>query len=70
MQSVGAFNEAASVVADWSDPAAAAWLREQGITHVFVGARGGFLKPEGLGQNPGLELLYARDGAFVFGVRE
>jgi hypothetical protein len=65
---VSAFNEAATAVADWSDPAVADWLREEGVTHLFVGQRGGFLDPAALAQNPRLRLLYARGGAFVFAV--
>ncbi len=65
---VRAFNEPALAVEDWSDPAAAAWLAEQGVTHVFVGQRGGFFDPAELSRNPALELLYRREGTFVFGV--
>ncbi len=67
-QEVTLFNEQASQVEDWSAPAAARWLREQGITHLFVGVRGGFLDPAELGRNPALRLLFARDGVFVFEV--
>jgi hypothetical protein len=63
---VRAFNEAAAAIEDWSDPAAAAWLAEQGVTHVFVGARGGFFDPAELSRNPGLRLVYQRDGTFIF----
>ena len=63
---VRAFNEPAQAVEDWSDPAAAAWLAEQGVTHVFVGQRGGFFDPAELSRNPALERLYQRDGTFVF----
>jgi hypothetical protein len=63
---VRAFNEAATAIEDWSDPAAAGWLASQGVTHVFVGARGGFFDPAELSRNPQLTLLYQRDGTFVF----
>ena len=69
-QFVRTFNEAATAVADWSDPAQAAWLREQGVTHIFVGKRGGFLDPAALSRNPALEMLYGRDGVFVFALAE
>ncbi len=69
-EEVRAFNETAVAVADWSDPAQAEWLRQQGVTHVFVGARGGFFDPAALARNPELELLYAEDGVFVFAVRD
>lgn len=67
---VRAFNEAATAVTDWSDPAQAAWLHEQGITHIFVGKRGGFFDPAKLHSNERLEMLYGRDGVFIFAVRE
>lgn len=63
-----AFNEAATAVSDWSDPAAADFLAAQGVTYVFVGRRGGFFDPAALSRNPSLRPLYARDGTFVFAV--
>ena len=63
---VAAFNQAAQAIGDWSDPASAQWLAEQGVTHVFVGARGGFFEPAALANNPALDMLYAHDGVFVF----
>jgi hypothetical protein len=69
-QEVNAFNRAAQQTPDWSDPASAVWLRSQGISHLFVGARGGYFDPAELSRNPDLCTLYARDGAFVFGWRE
>jgi hypothetical protein len=65
---VRAFNEAAMAVEDWGDPAAADWLVEQGVTHVFVGRRGGFFDPAELSRNPRLSPFYAQDGTFVFTV--
>jgi hypothetical protein len=66
---VRAFNEAAETVEDWSDPTAAAWLAQQGVSHVFVGQRGGYFDPAELLRNPALEAIYRRDGTFVFAVR-
>lgn len=63
---VAAFNQAAEAVEDWSDPAAAEWLRDEGVTHVFVGRRGGLFDPAELLRNPALTLLYGYDGVFVF----
>jgi len=63
---VAAFNEAAQAVEDWSDPAAALWLADEGVTHIFVGARGGFFDPADLMDNPSLQAVYNRDGVFVF----
>jgi hypothetical protein len=67
-EEVRLFNEAAQDVEDWSLAETAVWLRKQGITHVFVGARGGFFDPAELARNPEMELLYAQDGVFVFAV--
>jgi hypothetical protein len=67
---VEAFNAEASAVEDWSAAGAAGWLKEQGVTHVFVGARGGFLDPSPLWRNPDLEPLYARDGVFILAVED
>lgn len=65
---VRAFNEAAMTVADWSKPAAAAWLAEQGVTHVFVGQRGGYFDPAELSRNPSLNQIFHHEGTFVFAV--
>jgi hypothetical protein len=65
---VNTFNLGASAVEDWSDPGAAGWLEQQGVSHVFVGARGGFLDPSALSRNPGLQEQYAKDGVFIFSV--
>jgi hypothetical protein len=68
-ENVAAFNQQAQAMSDWSAPMAAEWLRQQGVTHVFVGARPGFFDPADLANNPGLELLYAHDGAFIFALK-
>ncbi|PID87031.1 MAG: hypothetical protein CSB13_01345 [Chloroflexi bacterium] len=62
-------NQQASSIEDWSTAAAANWLRENGFTHLYVGARGGFLNPAQLNQNPAIDLLYARDGVFIFEIK-
>ncbi|MEZ4642975.1 MAG: hypothetical protein R3E31_09625 [Chloroflexota bacterium] len=66
LQEVNGFNEVATAVTDWSDSAQAAWLHAQGVTHIFVGVRGGFFDPAKLAQNPALQLLYSQNGAFIF----
>jgi hypothetical protein len=63
---IRAFNQAATEVTDWSDPEAVAWLREEGVSHVFIGARGGFFDPAALVRNPAARLLYAHEGVFIF----
>ena len=66
---VRAFNDGAAAIDDWGDPAAAAWLRAQGVTHVYAGQRGGPFDPAALSRNPGLSLLFQHEGTFVFAVR-
>ncbi|HOU42239.1 MAG TPA: hypothetical protein PK829_13315, partial [Promineifilum sp.] len=66
---VRAFNEAAAAITDWSDPAAAEWLRGQGVSHVYAGQRGGPFDPAKLSRNPGLALLYQNEGAFLYAVK-
>ena len=63
---VRGFNEAATAVPDWRTPEAAAWLREQGMTHIFIGVRGDMMDPAELRQNPAVEMVYGRNGAFIF----
>jgi hypothetical protein len=67
---VETFNNSARNWGSWADPQVAAILREEGVTHVFVGARGGFMDPAELAQNPEMEMVYGRDGVFVFELRE
>ncbi|HEX6384317.1 MAG TPA: hypothetical protein VF177_06580 [Anaerolineae bacterium] len=67
---VNGFNETATAVANWADPAATDWLRQQRVTHVFVGNRGGFFDPAALARNPQLEMIYSRNGVFIFEIRD
>ena len=48
------------------DPALIAHLREGGITHVFVGARGGVFMPDKLDGNPHFELLHTEGPCRVY----
>ncbi|MEW5987110.1 MAG: hypothetical protein AB1791_10790, partial [Chloroflexota bacterium] len=66
---VDAFNQAATGIQDWSTPEAADWLGQQGVTHVFAGARGGFFDPSALARNPAMRLVYGRDGVFIFALK-
>jgi hypothetical protein len=63
---VDGHNQAATAVSDWSLPQQAAWLRQQGISHIFIGAKGGFFDPAALAQNQEMEMVYGRDGVFIF----
>ena len=65
---VNQFNKAAEAITDWSDPVTAVWLRDHGVTHIFVGAKGGFLDPAALSRNPHLSMIYGQDGVFIFKV--
>jgi hypothetical protein len=67
-EEINAFNETAVSTQDWSSLDAANWLRDQGVTHVFVGAKGGFFDPSALANNAGLTAVYAHNGVFVFEV--
>ena len=66
---INGFQAAAAAVDDWSTPEAAAWLHGQGVTHIFVGARGGYFDPAALARNEALILRYTGGGAFVFELR-
>ncbi|MBE2200308.1 MAG: hypothetical protein IAE79_16960 [Anaerolinea sp.] len=69
IREVAEFNGTATAVDDWADPAQVVWLQTQGVTHIFVGARGGFFDPAKLAQNPALQMVYSADGVFIFQVR-
>jgi hypothetical protein len=68
-QQVGQFNERLQAWTDWTDPAAATWLRDRGVGYIYVGPKGGQFEPSALAQNPSLNELYSRDGVFIFEVR-
>ena len=67
-EEVTAFNEKAITITDWSAPEAGEWLADAGWTHVFVGAKGGFLDPAQLSKNPLMTEVYAKDGVFIFSI--
>ena len=67
---VTTFNQTAQATPDWRDPESVKWLTEQGITHIFVGKKGGFFDPYALHQNPKASQLYAQDGVFIFQLLE
>ena len=45
-------------------------LRQAGVTHVFVGARGGYLKAEELAASAAYEVVYEQDGVRVYRIRD
>jgi hypothetical protein len=67
-QFVREFNAAAAAVPDWSDPAQVDWLHQQAISHIYVGPHTdyGYFDPAVLARNPKLEMVYGRDGVFIF----
>jgi hypothetical protein len=69
-EEVRLFNEAAAAVEEWSTPEQADWLRQQGVTHIFIGAKGGFFEPADLAQNPEMQMIYGRDGVFIFALTD
>jgi hypothetical protein len=67
---VNALQARLSQIKDAADPAALALLREAGVTHVFIGARGGPFTPEMfLGRSP-YNLLFTNGAAWIFAVAE
>lgn len=65
-RTINAFNEKLVTVTDANTPQALALLREQGVTHIFIGAKGGSLKPEMFLDSPHYRLLYSNGAAWVF----
>lgn len=60
------FNQQLSKLSDANSPEALALFRDAGVTHIFVGARGGQLKPEMFVGSPHYRLLYSNGAAWVF----
>jgi hypothetical protein len=66
---VNQFNQQASGLKVAGSPEMLALLRANGITHVFIGARGGFLKPELFAADSHYQLLYTNGPTWVFAMR-
>jgi hypothetical protein len=66
-QFVREFNTAAAAA-----PVQADWLRRQAVSHVYVGPHAdlGFFDPAALARNPQMELVYGRDGVFIFALKD
>jgi hypothetical protein len=47
----------------------AKYLRDQELRYIYLGVRGGVLSPQALLESDQFELLYAKDGAWIFTVR-
>jgi hypothetical protein len=67
-RAINAFNEKLAALTDADTPDTLALLREMGVTHVFIGAKGGSLKPESFLDSPHYRLLYTNGAAWVFEV--
>ncbi len=67
-ETVRTFNEQAAKIQDASTPETLALLRSAGVTHVYIGARGGNLKPEMFVNSPHYRLLYTNGACWVFKV--
>jgi hypothetical protein len=63
---VNGFNEAVAQIDDWGAPETLDRLRRHGVTHVFIGARGGALRPELLLDDPHYRLLDTNGAAWLF----
>jgi hypothetical protein len=66
---VNDFNSRAAALQAAGSPETLAWLRAKGITHIFIGAHGGFLKPEMFLAETHYQLLYTNGPTWVFAVR-
>lgn len=65
---VNATNEALAKITDARSPEMLALLEQANVTHVYIGARGGNLKPEMFVGAPEYKLLYTNGAAWVFEV--
>jgi len=63
---VNVFNERAAKIKDANAPETLALLHAAGVTHVFIGAKGGNLKPEMFVNSPHYKLLYTNGADWVF----
>jgi hypothetical protein len=52
------------------DPALGALIHQEGITHIYIGVRGGPLRPDWFADDPGYRTVYESGGAWVFEVVE
>ncbi len=66
---VNEFNQRLAQVEDWGAAETLALLQGRGVTHIFVGERGGTLRPERLLGDPRFQLLDREGAAWLFQVR-
>jgi hypothetical protein len=65
---INAFNAQLAQTSDANTPEFRALLQSAGVTHVYIGARGGSLKPEMFVSSPYYRLLYTNGLAWIFAV--
>jgi hypothetical protein len=65
-QTVNEFNRRLIALTDFAAPEALALFREAGVTHIYIGPRGGYLRPEAFSNQPAYALLYTDGQAWVF----
>ncbi len=63
---VQGFNVRAEKIKDWTTPEARALLHDAGVTYIFIGERGGYLKPEQFMDKPGYRLVYSNGADWIF----
>ena len=63
---VNAFNRELAAVEEWDAPQTLGLLRDRGVTHLFIGERGGNLRPEALVNSPHYRLLASNGAAWLF----
>lgn len=67
-QLVNGFNQQLAEVEEWDAPESLALLRGRGVTHLFIGERGGTIRPEALLNSSHYRLLASNGAAWLFEV--
>ena len=67
-KTIAAFNRQLAQSTDATTPAFQSLLHAAGVTHIFIGARGGPLKPEMFVGSPYYQLLYTNGADWIFKV--
>jgi hypothetical protein len=69
-EEIDAINRVCAAVGNLAQDPAALWslLRKWGITHLYIGARGGVLSAKALDNSEYFSTVYTGDGAWVFEV--
>ncbi|MFX1412190.1 MAG: hypothetical protein ACFFA6_17755, partial [Promethearchaeota archaeon] len=70
VQAVNELAEWASAIESFDDAVTRERLRREGITHIYVGARGGHITPQKLLGVEGYRLVYSRGPVWIFAVEE